>query len=143
MSFLGALAAILIGWAFVAIARAQIGDGRLFVEDYPADTAFVIDVILRIAAGHVPHVDFTLHLGAMPYLLAAATGGATPVESFLIGQAIFTGLCLLLGLWIWWTRLGPISGPVLRQVARMPREDPPEFGRKAMSESPAVPPERS
>ena len=113
LAFLGALAAILIGWAFVAIARAQIGDGRLFVEDYPADTAFVIDVILRIAAGHIPHVDFTLHLGAMPYLLAAATGGATPVESFLIGQAIFTGLCLLLGLWVWWTRLGPISGPVL------------------------------
>ncbi len=112
-AILGALAAILIGWVYVAIAQAQISDGRLFVQDYPADTAFVIDVILRIAAGQTPHVDFTLHLGAMPYLLAATTGGASPVESFLIGQAIFTGVCLLLGLWVWLTRLGPISGPVL------------------------------
>jgi hypothetical protein len=110
---LSLLAGVAVIWVFYAAASGQIADGRLIVSEFPADTTFVIDIILRIAAGQVPHVDFTLHLGALPYVLAAAVGGDTPVQGFLIAQTIFTGTCLLIGLWVWWTRLGLISGPLL------------------------------
>lgn len=103
----------LVLWIFYSVARGQIAEGRLIVSDFPADTTFVIDAILRIAAGQVPHVDFTLHLGALPYVLAAATGAETPVAGFLIAQTVFVAICLLIGLWVWATRLGPLSGSVL------------------------------
>ncbi len=111
------LAGRIIGGAilfvFAIVAYRQIADGRIFIDKWAADTAFVLDIILRIASGQIPHVDFTLHLGSLPYLLAAATNGETPAQSFLIAQAIFSGLCLLIGLWIWRTRLTSISGPLL------------------------------
>ena len=107
------LVTVLILWTYATVSYNQILDGRLFVDDFPADTAFVVDVILRISGGQVPHVDFTLHLGALPYVMAAFADAPTPIQGFFIAQTIFTGVCLLFGLWVWWTRLGTISGPLL------------------------------
>lgn len=107
------LVTVLILWTYVTVSYNQISDGRLFVDDFPADAAFIIDIILRISAGQVPHVDFTLHLGALPYVMAGLADAPTPIEGFFIAQTLFTGVCLAIGLWVWWTRLGALSGPLL------------------------------
>ncbi len=102
---------VLAGFAWVAFH--QISDGRVLVDEWGTDATFILDIILRISAGEVPHRDFALHLGALPYLMAANTGGATAAQGFLIAQAVFVGGALLAGLWIWRGRLTGLAGPLL------------------------------
>ncbi|MCG6885421.1 MAG: hypothetical protein LJE62_16855, partial [Silicimonas sp.] len=99
--------------AFAVVAIRQLSGGVVHVDLFPSDTLFVIDIIERIAAGQVPHVDFAMHVGSLPYVLAALSGAPTPAEGFLVAQTAFTATCLLIGLWVWHRRLDNLSGPLL------------------------------
>ncbi len=100
-------AGIAIALVLVAtLAVLQVAAGGLFITTYSADSLFVLDALSRITAGQVPHVDFTLHLGALPFAGLALFSGGSVLRGILLGQITFTLALLAVTWWIGRTRLG-------------------------------------
>ncbi len=98
---------------FALIAAAQLSIGALHVVEYTGDNAYIMDVTARIALGQVPHVDFGLHLGALPFVLMAVVDSLLPGQAFLVAQSLFVAAHLVVAVWIVRTRLPLISGGLL------------------------------
>ncbi len=98
---------------FAVIAGAQLSVGELYVVAYSGDTAFLMDTVARVGLGQVPHVDFGLHLGALPFYLIAGLNAWLPGQAFLVAQCVYVAACLLVALWLVRTRLDAVSGAVL------------------------------
>lgn len=93
------------------IAAIQFASDGIHVQAFIIDTLFVLDVTLRTANGHVPHVDFVLHLGSLPFFLIAAFKSTS--NAFVLAQLFFTSLCVAAGYWIALSRLDRASGTLL------------------------------
>ena len=90
------------------IVAVQAMSPALRIEVYGVDTLFVLDVISRVATGAVPHVDFTLHLGALPFAMIAATGPVV-ATAFMTAQWCLAAILVVLGLWLCRNRLPPLA----------------------------------
>lgn len=98
---------------FAVIAGAQLSVGAIYVVAYGGDVAFLMDTIARVGLGQVPHVDFGLHLGALPFYLIAGVDAWLPGQAFLVAQCLYVAACLLAALWLVRTRLNAVAGAVL------------------------------
>ncbi len=98
---------------FAVIAAAQLSVGALYVANYGGDTAFLMDTVARVGLGQVPHVDFGLHLGAMPFYVIAGVEALLPGQAFLVAQCIYVAACLVVAVWLVRTRLNAVAGAVL------------------------------
>lgn len=99
--------------AFMWLGVVQLGTDGLYIDGYSGDSLFVMDILARIEAGQVPHVDFTLHLGAFPFLLIDAFNNGALAVAFVRGQLAFTAAVLSASIWIGWTRLDLLGSAVL------------------------------
>ncbi len=104
---------ILAFLVFAVFATAQLSVGALYVVEYSADNAYVMDLAARIKLGQVPHVDFGLHLGALPFYLISLSDAFLPGQAFMVAQSVFVAICLVLAVWVVRTRLRAVSGIVL------------------------------
>lgn len=85
--------------------------GGLYVTQHEGDTLHLVDIVLRMAAGQVPHLDFMTPLGALAFapiagLVRAGLG---------VGQAILWSQILVaaaLAPAAWWVARDRLSGPV-------------------------------
>lgn len=94
-----------VGLLFSLATIQTYSDGML-IETYMVDTLFVLDVVSRIALGQTPHVDFTLHLGALPFALICALSENVLI-GFLRSQWLLAALLIFAVFWIGRTRLAP------------------------------------
>ncbi|MGG7645651.1 hypothetical protein ACQ5SP_12660 [Rhodovulum sp. YNF3179] len=90
-------------------ALVQIGRGALLINQHEGDSIHLADIVLRMALGEIPHLDFMTPVGIAafaPFSLFVGFGMG-------IGKAILAGQILVAGLLlpaVWWagvTRLGP------------------------------------
>ncbi len=106
-------AAFLAGLALLAvIAGIQWHSGAMVIEVYGVDSLFVLDVMLRTELGFVPHRDFTLHVGALPFLSVAAASD-TLLVGFLRAQWCLAAVLIAASGWIGFTRLTPLGTAIL------------------------------
>lgn len=100
------LAALGAGAILVLIAILQSLSPGLLIQVYGVDTLFVLDVIERTARGEIPHSDFTLHLGALPFAAISLLSDDT-VEGFIRGQWALAASLIVTGGILARRRLGP------------------------------------
>ncbi|WP_417241676.1 hypothetical protein [Celeribacter sp.] len=77
-----------------------LAKGGLYVDRYEGDTAYMVDMVARMWAGAVPHIDFETPIGLVALLPAALMAKA----GFGIGQAFIAGqilVAVLLAPMIW------------------------------------------
>ena len=83
--------------------------GGLYVGNYEGDTAHLVDLVLRLAAGERPHQDFMTPLGILGYAPIAlfVRLGAGVGHAIMLGQ-VLVALCLVPA--IWWAGVSRLSG---------------------------------
>ncbi|KAJ54090.1 hypothetical protein ACMU_04120 [Actibacterium mucosum KCTC 23349] len=89
-------------------ALATLAKGGLFIGNYEGDTAHLLDLSFRLAAGQEPHADYMTPLGVMAY---------APISLFLwLGQGaghaviysqLFFALCMIP--FVWWAMSSRLS----------------------------------
>ena len=92
---------------FIGLATMQTLSEGILIESYFVDTLFVLDMVSRMASGEVPHVDFTLHLGALPFSLINALS-SNVLDGFFRAQYVLSLLLMCIAFWVGVTRLKPI-----------------------------------
>lgn len=85
-----------------------LAKGGLYVDQHEGDMLHLIDIVMRMSLGEVPHLDFVTPLGIMAFLpFSSLVGYGFSLGSALIwGQILFALAALPM---IWWTgysRLG-------------------------------------
>jgi hypothetical protein len=85
--------------------------GGLFVSKHEGDMIHLLQILLRIADGGLPHLDFMTPLGlfgfAPPAFLVSKGMGAGMA---MVWSQIFLGLILLPA--VWWVAFSRMTGPV-------------------------------
>lgn len=101
--FLTAVAAVLGGLS--------VAKGGLYITMHEVDTVHLVDAIMRMAEGQVPHLDFMMPIGILALfpILAPLGSGADLGQAMLISQAL---VALLLLPALWWTALSRFPGPL-------------------------------
>lgn len=78
----------------------ELARGGLYVDRHEGDTAHMVEIILRMLDGQVPHLDFSTPIGAFAFLpvLAMSKLGFGIGEGFMAGQ-ILVALCFAVPVW--------------------------------------------
>lgn len=99
--FLAGLTALLAGMPLIK--------GALYITVHELDTVHLVDALMRMAEGQVPHVDFMTPIGILSFLpIVVPMGwGAGVGEALLWGQAL---LAVALLPAIWWVALSRFPG---------------------------------
>lgn len=95
--------------------------GGLYLTNYEGDALHLADIVLRMAAGQRPHIDFMTPLGVFSVWPIAAVhrAGVDVGQAFVLAQAGFAGL---VGIVIWWSA-----------VTRLPRYTAYAFAASSMA----------
>ena len=91
----------------VAICGASLLKGGLYIGKHEGDTLHLIEIVLRMAAGEWPHLDFMTPIGALafaPIVLFVDLGYGIGT-AFLLAQALVVVVLLPAVWWVAWTRL--------------------------------------
>jgi hypothetical protein len=103
----GKLAAFLV--VFIALAALPIWlKGGLYITNFDGDALHLADIVLRMAAGERPHLDFATPLGILGFwpFLPGLRAGLDLGHAFALGQTLFA-LCAA-GL-VWWAAVSRLS----------------------------------
>ncbi|WP_417257953.1 hypothetical protein [Celeribacter sp.] len=98
------LIALIVVWGGIGLAK-----GGLYVDRYEGDTSYMVDMIARMWAGAVPHIDFETPIGLVALLPVALMAKA----GFGIGQAFIAGqvvMALILAPMIWRVGTSRLTG---------------------------------
>ncbi|WP_152912499.1 hypothetical protein [Candidatus Rhodobacter oscarellae] len=89
--------------AMLAAAALLFASGHSFLHDYTHDTFIIYDGIHRLAAGQIPHVDFSTPLGVLGYLgpyagylWTGSYGGSVEAGSVLLALLLGPNAAILL-----------------------------------------------
>lgn len=93
--------------ALVLLGGAAIAKGAFLIGRHEGDTAHVIDIVLRMAAGERPHLDFVTPLGALSFapIVAFVAAGLGVGMAMLWAQVLMAALMLPMVAWIACSRL--------------------------------------
>lgn len=98
--------------AVLAIEAALLlGKGVLLIDQHEGDALHLLQIVLRMVGGEVPHVDFTTPIGVLAF---------APVSSLIglgvgAGKAVMGGMVLVAAILlpaIWWTGYSRLTGVV-------------------------------
>lgn len=101
-------AALAAFWALLA--GVSLAKGGLFIAKHEGDMLHHVDILMRMANGEIPHLDFMTPIGVLafaPFLLPYALGAGVGL-SILLGQAL-VGMVLLPA--AWWVGRTRFPGP--------------------------------
>ena len=89
--------------------------GGLFVDQHEGDMLHLIDIVLRMSAGQVPHIDFMTPLGSLAFLpFSILVERGMGVGSALVwGQIAFAALVLPMLWWVCVSRLNTAQAYIL------------------------------
>ena len=93
--------------ALVLLGGAAIAKGAFLIGRHEGDTAHVIDIVLRMAAGERPHLDFVTPLGALSFapIVAFVKAGLGVGMAMLWAQVLMAALMLPMVAWVACSRL--------------------------------------
>ncbi|UWQ06937.1 hypothetical protein [Aliiroseovarius crassostreae] len=102
------LAAVQIA-LFALFSGVLLAKGGLFVGQHEGDTLHLLQILTRMSAGQVPHLDFVTPIGAMAFLpiVLFSKMGIGFGHSFLYGQ-VLVGAAFLPA--IWWVSMTRLAG---------------------------------
>lgn len=94
---------------FVLFAGALVAKGGLFIRQHEGDTLHLLQILLRMADGQIPHMDFVTPIGILAF---------APIVTFLklgfgAGEAFVWGQILVGAIFfpaIWWVAMSRIGG---------------------------------
>ena len=97
---------------FVAYSWLSLRAGALLISEHEGDTFHLLDILLRMQEGQVPHIDFVTPIGILAFLpihvfLDLGYGAGT---SILYAQILVAGALLPLVFYTAWSRLSPKAG---------------------------------
>ncbi len=94
---------------FIVLAGVSLVPGVLYVGKHEGDTLHMVDVMLRMARGDVPHVDFMTPIGLLAFapVLLFLKAGAGVGMAMILGQVLVAGLALPA---LWWVARSRFSG---------------------------------
>jgi hypothetical protein len=105
----------------LAVLMAGIGvlKGALYVDQHEGDMLHLIDIVLRMAEGQTPHLDFMTPLGILAFLpFSTLVSKGMGIGSALIwGQIAFASLVLPMIWWVCHSRLNAVQSYVLATAA--------------------------
>lgn len=83
----------------------------LFIDQHEGDMLHLVDIVMRMSMGQVPHLDFVTPLGAMAFLpFSSLIAAGLPIGAALIwGQVAFALLLLPLVWWVAYSRLTEVQ----------------------------------
>ncbi|MCB1368616.1 MAG: hypothetical protein KDK00_12680 [Rhodobacteraceae bacterium] len=88
-----------------------LGKGVLLIDQHEGDALHLLQIVLRMAGGEVPHVDFTTPVGALAFApVAWLIGLGVGAGKAMMGGMLLVALFLLPA--IWWVGYSRLSGPV-------------------------------
>lgn len=101
--FLAAVAALLGGLS--------VAKGGLYITMHEVDTVHLVDAVMRMADGQVPHLDFMMPIGILAFvpILVPLGMGADLGHAMLISQGLVAAVLLPA---IWWTAVSRFPGAV-------------------------------
>ncbi|MBO6854968.1 MAG: hypothetical protein JJ872_14575, partial [Marivivens sp.] len=106
---LGILAAIFVVWSGVSL----LGEG-LYIAKHEGDTLHFIEIVLRMAEGQRPHLDFMTPIGGLAFAPVAlmVKAGLGIGHAFLWSQIVVALVLLPAVWWVSLSRLSPRLAPV-------------------------------
>ena len=97
-------AVILVGGLlalFILLAGASVAPGALFVAKHEGDTFHIVDVLMRMAGGERPHLDFVTPIGIAAFapILLFIKAGFGAGQALVLGQVLVAALAFPA---VWW-----------------------------------------
>ena len=94
---------------FILLAGASVAPGALFVGKHEGDTFHMVDVLMRMASGERPHLDFVtpIGIGAFAPILLFLKAGFGVGQAMILGQALVAALAFPA---VWWVASSRFSG---------------------------------
>ncbi|RVV98510.1 hypothetical protein EKE94_06220 [Mesobaculum littorinae] len=90
----------------IAMAGLTLSMGGLYVDVYDGDSLHLVDLVMRMAAGQRPHLDFVTPIGDLAILpLALFVEAGTGIgHAFVYAQILVAAVLLVPAVWIGWSR---------------------------------------
>ncbi len=101
--------ALVFAGVFAVLAGLSLLKGGVFISEHEGDTIHLLQIVLRMAAGDMAHIDFVTPIGMFAFAPIAlfASFGLGAGMSFILGQALVAALALPA---IWWVAASRYRG---------------------------------
>lgn len=102
-------------WGFLSIVLVAMGfaaqsPGGFFIGKHEGDTLHLLEILMRMEAGEIPHLDFMTPIGVLAFspFVTFLDAGFSVAQSIFWGQVLM-GVILLPA--AWWIAVSRLSGP--------------------------------
>ncbi|AJE45920.1 hypothetical protein [Celeribacter indicus] len=101
--------AVFLAVSILVFGAAGLAKGGLYIGRHEGDTAHMIEIVLRMLDGQVPHLDFSTPIGIFAFLpvVAVAKAGLGLGQAFVAGQIV---VAVLLAPAIWRVGISRLTG---------------------------------